>query len=150
LSGELLRYSIEDDAVDLRPFTSAITKTINLFIRGEFEKGLFGLVAVLSKVTTAKPVATSEGDILAITDHDQLHLKFKCAQNNDLIPVSSSYHRYIPILEDNLADPKRVTKIIDIYANKIIELQKTHGISHLCFVEKPAGPVGALPSSPRS
>jgi hypothetical protein len=145
LSGELLRYSIEDDAVDIRPLTEEIVRTVNQFIKGDFEKGLFGLEAVLRKLSLATPVPTGDSNIVATTNHEELHFKVKFARSNNLIPVSSSYHKYIPILEDNLADPKLVTRIIDVYTRNIIELKETHGISYLCFVEKPAGPVGALP-----
>ena len=69
----------------------------------------------------------------------------RIADGKGLFQISSRSSRVVPVMEDSLGDPVSCATLIEGFAARVAELKMTLGITHLLFIEKEIGPVGALP-----
>lgn len=62
----------------------------------------------------------------------------------EMFQVSSQQKPFVAVLEDSLGDPLLAEGVTREFASHLNELKKSLNFSWLCFVEKEAGPVGAV------
>jgi hypothetical protein len=69
----------------------------------------------------------------------------RIAQGSLLFQISSRSARTVPIMEDSLGDPLTSPGLVDAFARRINRAKFELRLTHLVFIEKEIGPVGALP-----
>jgi hypothetical protein len=61
-----------------------------------------------------------------------------------LLQVSNLRTNYVPIIEETLANPVHCSKLEAAMIERLTQIVQEHQVTHLCFIEKELGPVGAL------
>ncbi|MGA8611300.1 MAG: hypothetical protein WB760_06230 [Xanthobacteraceae bacterium] len=65
-------------------------------------------------------------------------------EENKFLQVSDLLADLVPVMEDTLADPLLCKDLEKAFIERLQSLIKECGITHLCFIEKEVGPIGAL------
>jgi hypothetical protein len=136
---QLLMYSIEDEAIDLRDEAPRVAKALAKFIKNDDVSDLFKIVIDFRK---KKPIEVSSGQMCS-EDGTRFRARMPM-QKEELIPVSSVMANIAPILEDSIADPHLAPRLIGRFAELVSEMADASPVSCLCFIEKAVGPVGAI------
>lgn len=92
-------------------------------------------------------LSSKEGRSLAIkTDGRRLTMqgRFAGAKQSPMMVNTAKHVRYVPLIEDMLSDPGASRAVVDAFADRINAHKRSLGATHLCFVEKEFGPVGAI------
>ena len=106
---------------------------------------LISILGVLRSISKADPASTIFADILVNRDGQSLPIKGRVPRDPDeLIPVSSEFYDFVAVLDDNLADPLYAQNMVHQFVARLKKLRADQGIKSICFIEKDAGPVGAL------
>jgi orotate phosphoribosyltransferase len=147
LATELLKYSIEDDYInleDMRPDASAAFRDLlesDDWINLKLERFL----EVCRKVAEKQAIPAQQVRIRIPTRSGNRQVTGWIAERDQPpIPVSSEYFPFVSLLEDSIVDPSLVRGIVEAFTERLVQLQEKEKISCLCFVEKGAGPIGAV------
>ena len=147
LRAELHRYSMEDDHIDIYGATyksaeAALTvlddsddwihPKLNAFLGGCRE------VATMDELPV-KQVTRTVG-----TSGHTFDLMEQQAQGTVPFAVSNTTARRVPIIEANIGSPQYCRGVLSAFVHKIDILKAEEGVSHLGFIEKEMGPVGAI------
>jgi len=143
VTSELLRYSIEDDAIEIQNFAEELTQAFARYQEDGDLSSLSVLLNLLYRVAHSEPIPTD--DYLVWLPQATIVTSIRRALGATAIPVSSEFYVDLPILENSLSDPRLASGIIGAYEERLRALIASEGIDHLCFIEKSAGPLGALP-----
>lgn len=142
-SGDLLQYTIEDDHLDIRDQDYGnVIHSLKQFLDSEkLDMELFAAFLERSKdMISAKELAPT----FVRVSGGRVEIRSRYSPyDQPEHAVSSARCRLMPILEDNVVDP-RDFRVADAFAERIEVLKKELGITALCFVQKGFGPVGAL------
>jgi hypothetical protein len=146
LTGDLLKYSIEDDYVDVNVLRPALQSLSKLLLREDWiDADLYKCIQIGSEVGKQRPLEPIHVSVSGKNAVDREAIfKAWIANPDQPIPVSSSFQKLIPILELNVADPEWVQGVVNGFESYLRRLRDKDGITHLCFVWKEAGPVGAI------
>jgi orotate phosphoribosyltransferase len=148
IATDLLRYSIEDDYIQIDPSllhetagalrTLAVNRAINW-------SQLTHALTLLRQVAATPAIQAQMVEVRPNPDNDSCSfLALLAPSEKPGIPVSSQARPLVPILEHSLSRPKYARCLVDAFSHRLRNLRKQTGFSALCFVEKTAGPVGAL------
>jgi hypothetical protein len=76
---------------------------------------------------------------------DNVPIIERVAEGKDPFQISNRGARVVPIMEDSLGDPQTCALLTEAFVKRLDVLKSNLGITHLLFIEKEIGPVGALP-----
>lgn len=68
----------------------------------------------------------------------------RVAKSDVPFQISGNSALRVPILEDTASNPRLSAELVTSFASRVKHLRKEFGITHLVFIEKEVGPVGAL------
>ena len=134
---EILQNTIEDDCVNIEPIEQDIS---DLF----------------ASIAEGRPLSNKISQVMQqiAKNRQETHRVAANLKNLSFIGfvpkerlktwVSSQQQFFVPILEESLAEPGYGPSLTDAFADKLDQHKKKYKISTLCFVEKVAGPIGAL------
>lgn len=146
---DFLRHSIEDNSVDIsgvefRQALDALEK-LRRAPASAFElssKPARALEAFIHSVQMPRP--SPEYRELIIQPRG-LRIKGRVpGVGQSALPVSSTLARFVPVLDENLANASLAGPLVAEYCRRIELLRLKHRITALCFIQKDIGPVGAL------
>jgi orotate phosphoribosyltransferase len=140
--GELLRYTIEDDAIQIQNLARVLAGSAIAFSQNRDVETLGSFLKILREAVRQMPVKRKRYRFRSASGLTGVIWRAVGGTN---IPVSVSSQSEVPILEEMLCNPRYVSGIVDGYTRRLAAFKKTHNIDHLCFIEKNAGPVGAIP-----
>jgi orotate phosphoribosyltransferase len=149
LSLELQKYFFEYYYIDLE--SDALSSALKTF--GELDASSDWVHPKLSRYLVACKRTAELGAL------PSRHVPLNVRHNgtaftlNGRVPLADPRHarvskkdsvKYITVLEETLAHPAYCAQMVDAFAHHLSQLVAAHGVTHLCFVEKEFGPVGAL------
>lgn len=147
LASERARYSMEDDYVDptsqelvaVRAAWMELIQADN-WIHPVLQKFLMAC----RSVAEAPELPRKEGTRKIANNGHSFTVVENEAYEGIPLSVSSAYALAVAIIERSLGDPEHSARMVAAFADKVAILKARHGVDHLVFIEKEAGPVGAV------
>lgn len=142
LAMRLLQYTIEDDYVDLDLLRRRLAAVLKPLVEndGWIHPDLEAYFNEFHQIAALRLPAWN-----VLYQGSSFDAVFRVAPpGKPLIPVSSRTYAAVPVLEDTLANPRYVSRVVRAFAQRLTLLKEEERISCLCFIEKAVGPVGAL------
>jgi hypothetical protein len=141
---ELTKHTIEDRYVDVRSSKvkdaiGAMTELCNT--REWAHPKLVRALTALKELSSLAP----ERFKFARKRVADVTVVERIAEGQDPFQISNRASRVVPIMEDSLGDPASCSSLIEAFAARVTTLKNELGVTHLLFIEKEIGPVGALP-----
>jgi orotate phosphoribosyltransferase len=148
LTTDFLRYSIEDDYVDIdEGLVRTVQRALGTIAASqrhgwdEISKAL-GVLRQLAKV---KPEVADVVEVRTMFEGRACRFVASLARANAPgIPVSNERQFLVPILEQSVTHPDYSQSVLRAFASALERYRTTLDVDCLCFIEKTAGPVGAL------
>lgn len=145
---DFLRHSIEDNPVDTsgKEFQLALAALEELRAAPARAFGLGGkparaLDALIHSIQAPRP----DPEYQELIIKPGLRIKGRVpSKGQQSLPVSCMSAKFVPVLDENLADPSIAPALVTEYEKRIERLCGKHKITALCFIQKDIGPVGAL------
>jgi len=147
LAEELLKYSIEDDLVDLTGIRGLAAPQLASLIKRDdwLTDSLQESVNICRTLAIEQPLSARPVVVTTSESGHATHVKGRLsAKGQPKIQVSTKSFDFVPLLEDSVADPRFVNDVVSAFLRNIRELVRTESVTSLCFIEKEVGPVGAI------
>lgn len=147
LGAELHRYSMEDDYIDMSSAPvhaaaealTALEKSAD-WIHPKLVEYLLACRDIA--MMAALPLGTDETKFES--GGREWPLLSNVAISGTPFKVSNTTAHSVPIIENNLANPLYCEGVVSGFVEKVDILKRECGVTHLVFIEKEIGPVGAI------
>lgn len=147
LYAEITRYSMEDDYIDTESaaFQTVTRAFTDLIVGDDWMHPKVERLLVACRAVAGMPELERDLVERHVRQNGSSFDLLECvARSTPPIRVSNREARVVPIIEDNLGSPKHCSGVVDAFAARVAKLVREAGVTHLAFIEKEFGPVGAI------